>query len=397
MEKGKVVVIDDSPIVRKLAEMALEEEGYKVYTAEDGEEGLKIAGEVSPSVILVDFIMPRMSGYQFCKIAQGNESLKDVPIILITGKGEDVGKSFTERFGVVDYFIKPFKSESLVEKVNSIIESQRIMAAGVETVVRAVPEPVAVPEPPYTLGIEEPAMQEVGVQAITEPEPVVVPEPPYTLGIEEPAVQEAGVQAITEPEPVAVPKPPYTLGVEELPVQETEVQEEAEPATAEPPYAFDIGKPSDSEAWMRFCEGLPFLVQKSIFDVLKQSGVIKEPAIIFSGDLLNLNFSDILRLIDANKLTGKLFVYSSIMSAEIYFDAGRIVYAVTSRQGRYPFSEKMPQNIIYSPVIKDSVYEAINSLLKIKSGSFFFEKMVLTDNLLKIPVRLDVASIVLSS
>jgi hypothetical protein len=259
------------------------------------------------------------------------------------------------------------------------------------------PEPVVVPEPPYTLGIEEPAVQEAGVQAITEPEPVVVPEPPYTLGIEEPAVQEAGVQAITEPEPVAVPKPPYTLGVEELPVQETEVQEEAEPATAEPPYAFDIGKPSDSEAWMRFCEGLPFLVQKSIFDVLKQSGVIKEPAIIFSGDLLNLNFSDILRLIDANKLTGKLFVYSSIMSAEIYFDAGRIVYAVTSRQGRYPFSEKMPQNIIYSPVIKDSVYEAINSLLKIKSGSFFFEKMVLTDNLLKIPVRLDVASIVLSS
>jgi len=125
MAKEKIVVIDDSPIVRKLAELALEEEGYKVYTAEDGEEGLRIAEEVRPSVILVDFIMPRISGYQFCKSARENELLKDIPIILITGKGEDVGKKFAEKFAVDDYFIKPFKSEMLVEKVNSIINAQR--------------------------------------------------------------------------------------------------------------------------------------------------------------------------------------------------------------------------------------------------------------------------------
>jgi DNA-binding response OmpR family regulator len=125
MAKEKIVVIDDSPIVRKLAELALEEEGYKVYTAEDGEEGLRISEEVRPSVILVDFIMPRMSGYQFCKSARENELLKDIPIILITGKGEDVGKKFAEKFAVDDYFIKPFKSEMLVEKVNSIVNAQR--------------------------------------------------------------------------------------------------------------------------------------------------------------------------------------------------------------------------------------------------------------------------------
>jgi CheY-like chemotaxis protein len=125
MAKEKIVVIDDSPIVRKLAELALEEEGYKVYTAEDGEEGLRISEEVRPSVILVDFIMPRISGYQFCKSARENELLKDIPIILITGKGEDVGKKFAEKFAVDDYFIKPFKSEMLVEKVNSIINAQR--------------------------------------------------------------------------------------------------------------------------------------------------------------------------------------------------------------------------------------------------------------------------------
>ena len=159
MAKEKIVVIDDSPIVRKLAELALEEEGYKVYTAEDGEEGLRISEEVRPSVILVDFIMPRISGYQFCKSARENELLKDIPIILITGKGEDVGKKFAEKFAVDDYFIKPFKSEMLVEKVNSIINAQR-QRLGEEAVFDAFEKP-AEEAPSYSF-------EEVAAAAVPE-------------------------------------------------------------------------------------------------------------------------------------------------------------------------------------------------------------------------------------
>jgi len=122
MEKGRVVVIDDSAIVRKLAQIALEEEGYTVYTAEDGEQGYKVAEEIRPSLILVDFIMPKVSGYQVCKMVRENEAIKDTPIILITGKGDEAGRKFTEKFGVLDYFVKPFRSEALIEKVNSILQ-----------------------------------------------------------------------------------------------------------------------------------------------------------------------------------------------------------------------------------------------------------------------------------
>jgi DNA-binding response OmpR family regulator len=137
MAKGNVVVIDDSTTVRKLAEVVLKENGYNVYTAEDGEKGLEIAQKVSPSLILVDFVMPKMNGYQFCKLARKNPLLKDVPIILITAKGEAVGEKFTEEFGVVDYFIKPFQPEELVEKVNSILSPEEELEAVAETLEEA--------------------------------------------------------------------------------------------------------------------------------------------------------------------------------------------------------------------------------------------------------------------
>lgn len=123
MAKGKILVLDDSPLVRKLAEVSLQEAGYEVYTAENGEDGLKIAENIIPDLILVDFIMPVMTGSQFCTLIKENERLKDIPILLITGKGETVGQTFVEKFGVVDYFIKPFKSEDLVEKVEEILRS----------------------------------------------------------------------------------------------------------------------------------------------------------------------------------------------------------------------------------------------------------------------------------
>jgi len=244
MGKGRVVVIDDSPTVRKLAEVVLAEEGYNVYTAEDGEEGIKIAEEVLPSVILVDFIMPRVNGYQFCKMVRNNQFLKDVPVILITAKGEDVGEKFTEKFGVVDYFIKPFQPEELVEKVNSIVQSQRVE--------------------------------------------------------EEVAVMDA--------------------------IEESEMTEAV--------YTPDIGETVDRVIRRYFYKEFPSLLQKSIADILKQAGLIKTSGIALSGDLSDFNLFDVFQLIDTARATGKLSVFSPLMSSEIHFDKGSIVYASTSKQGR---------------------------------------------------------------
>lgn len=119
--KKKVLVIDDSPTVRRLAELVLTQSGYEVFTAPDGDEGLELAKKIKPSIILVDFIMPRMNGYKLCKIIRSDPSLKDIPLMLITAKGEEVGQTFEEKFGVIHYFQKPFEPDDLVNKINEVL------------------------------------------------------------------------------------------------------------------------------------------------------------------------------------------------------------------------------------------------------------------------------------
>lgn len=121
MTKGKILVVDDSALVRKLSEIALQEAGYEVHSAENGEEGLKKAESLLPDLILINFIMPKMTGLQFCEQIKEIEGLSKIPLILITSKGENVIKSFLEKSLVVDYLQKPFKSEDLVEKVEKVL------------------------------------------------------------------------------------------------------------------------------------------------------------------------------------------------------------------------------------------------------------------------------------
>lgn len=136
-EKKKVLIIDDSPTVRRLAELVLTQAGYNVLTASDGDEGLEIAKKEHPSIILVDFIMPKMNGYKLCKIIRSDPELKDIPLILITAKGEDVAQTFDEKFGILHYFQKPFEPDELVSKIDEVLglEKEKPKAAPSEEVV----------------------------------------------------------------------------------------------------------------------------------------------------------------------------------------------------------------------------------------------------------------------
>ncbi|HEB75929.1 MAG TPA: response regulator [Nitrospirae bacterium] len=124
-KKKSILIVDDSLTVRRLVELVLSREGYEVYTAPDGDEGLEIARKVIPSIILVDFVMPRMNGYKLCKLIRSDPKLKDIPLILITSKGEDVGQSFEEKFCVHHYFQKPFEPDELIAKINEVLGVQR--------------------------------------------------------------------------------------------------------------------------------------------------------------------------------------------------------------------------------------------------------------------------------
>ncbi len=128
IDKKTVLVVDDSPTVRRLVELVLSQADYVVFSAEDGERGLELAREHIPSVVLVDFVMPRMNGHMFCKALREDSVLADIPIILISSKSEVVGQAFEETFGIVHFFTKPFEPEDLLAKIGEVLSTDTTTA-----------------------------------------------------------------------------------------------------------------------------------------------------------------------------------------------------------------------------------------------------------------------------
>ena len=125
MAGEKILDIDDSPTVQKLIEMILSSQGYKVILASDGEEGIAKARAERPSVILVDFVMPKMNGFQVCKTLKEDPEFQDTPIILVTSKGDKVGSKFVDVLGITEYFTKPFQPEELLAKIREVIDNKK--------------------------------------------------------------------------------------------------------------------------------------------------------------------------------------------------------------------------------------------------------------------------------
>jgi DNA-binding response OmpR family regulator len=116
-----VLVIDDSPTILKVVQLVLTKAGFRVETASDGEAGLASARETRPDLILLDFVMPRMNGYQVCRSLAGDATLRGVPVVLMSAKGDQVGERFVKVMGIVDYITKPFSPEAITAVVQHTI------------------------------------------------------------------------------------------------------------------------------------------------------------------------------------------------------------------------------------------------------------------------------------
>jgi CheY-like chemotaxis protein len=125
----KILNIDDSPTVQRLIEMILASQGYQVVLASDGEAGIAMAKAEKPEVILVDFVMPKMNGFQVCKALKEDPEFQDTPIILVTSKGDKVGSKFVDVLGITEYFTKPFQPEELLAKIREVIDKRKAAAA----------------------------------------------------------------------------------------------------------------------------------------------------------------------------------------------------------------------------------------------------------------------------
>ncbi len=117
----KILVVDDSATVRKLITGKLEKSGHEVFCAVDGLDAMEKIAEIVPDLILLDINMPRMDGYQVCKLIRGNETTKDVPVVMISGKDGFFDKVRGRMAGTTGYITKPFGPETLMKMVETYI------------------------------------------------------------------------------------------------------------------------------------------------------------------------------------------------------------------------------------------------------------------------------------
>lgn len=117
-----ILIVDDNPTLVRVIEIALARAGYEAISAGDGEEGLAVARARLPDLILVDFIMPKLNGYQFCRELAVDDQLRQTPVILMSGRGDQVGARFVRTMGIVDYVAKPFAPEALVATIAAALE-----------------------------------------------------------------------------------------------------------------------------------------------------------------------------------------------------------------------------------------------------------------------------------
>lgn len=116
----RVLVVDDEPHLVEIIASRLKVNGYDVQTAATGGEGLKRAETFKPQLILLDILMPDKDGYQVLRSLKANPKTKEIPVVILTVKkwGEDVKKAVSA--GARDYVVKPFNSETLLEKIRKI-------------------------------------------------------------------------------------------------------------------------------------------------------------------------------------------------------------------------------------------------------------------------------------
>ena len=117
----KILLVDDEPDILEIVGYNLKNEGYEVFTAENGLEAIKVAKKQLPHLILLDIMMPEMDGIEACEKIRKIKTLENVIIAFLTARGEDYSQVAGFDAGADDYITKPIKPKVLVSKVKALL------------------------------------------------------------------------------------------------------------------------------------------------------------------------------------------------------------------------------------------------------------------------------------
>lgn len=118
---AKILIAEDERDIRDLVAFTLRFAGHEVFTAANGEEAVELAPKVNPDLILMDVRMPRMTGYEACKVMKGNPDLKDIPVVFLTARGQESEVQQGLDAGAEEYLLKPFAPDQLTTRVKAIL------------------------------------------------------------------------------------------------------------------------------------------------------------------------------------------------------------------------------------------------------------------------------------
>lgn len=118
----KILVVDDEPHILQILRFTLEKAGYQVFTAEDGEKALKLIDETPPDLVILDIMMPKMTGNEVCRKMREAYKTSHIPVILLTAKGELSEKIKGLEGGANDYLVKPYSNEELLLRVRNVLD-----------------------------------------------------------------------------------------------------------------------------------------------------------------------------------------------------------------------------------------------------------------------------------
>jgi DNA-binding response OmpR family regulator len=125
LDTGRIVVADDEPDIRRLVSFTLRRRGYEVLEADNGEDALALVTAERPHLVVLDVMMPRMTGHEVARALRAHPETAAIPILMVSAKGQEVEVRDGLASGASGYLIKPFAPRDLADRVGSLLAERR--------------------------------------------------------------------------------------------------------------------------------------------------------------------------------------------------------------------------------------------------------------------------------
>jgi two-component system, OmpR family, phosphate regulon response regulator PhoB len=133
---ARIVVVEDEPDLQQVLEYNLKQAGHQVFPALRGEQGLRLAREQLPDLILLDLMLPDVSGTEVCRQLKEGAATRHIPVVMVTARGEEIDRVVGFELGADDYVVKPFSVRELLLRVQAVLRRAKAEPGRVESTIR---------------------------------------------------------------------------------------------------------------------------------------------------------------------------------------------------------------------------------------------------------------------